>query len=244
MAKRAAAVFFACAVLITSCTDGAAYDALGTSQRLADKQSMTSARWDDFNRANSTLAASPVLPSGQSWQQSIAPPAVTADLVIVSNELFLNAAGASYLWTNQTGSDPTDTSVEFYFKAGSTFGSAVGLTISPVGTTGNPAVNSIHLVFGPSSWSAGVFTAGALSFFTGGTGNYTALTAGKRYRATVRRVGLNSIQLHLPDGTAPVFTDTRISQFWGPIVLIEHYQPPETYATDRLPVITGYRVGQ
>lgn len=205
-------------------------------------------RWDDFSRADGQLSASDSgkLPSGQTWQLGFASPAVSADLQIVSNALRLQAAGASYLWT--TGSTPpSGATIEFSYDEGSTPNATVGLIFSKLtgpavsGATG-VATNSVHCSFGPENWSVGIFNGVSLSIISNGT--YTSIADGTRKRASVRRIGPDRLEVNTPDGVTRVIRDRRIPQWWGSTVLIEHYQPSATFATDARPVILGYWVHQ
>jgi hypothetical protein len=229
------------------------------SKRIGTGKSLASLRWDDFDRADGLLSASPTLPSGQTWQLGVAGgTAVVDDIRIVDKSLRNTSAvgGATYMWT--TGlTDPEEIAVEFAYLPGTTILTAVALCASkktgasPVGASG-VATNSVHATFGPSTWGVGLFVNGA-TLVTLGNGGYantprtpsnTVIDDGvTRYRAFMRKIGPDKLLVGLPDGTERIYTDPRISRWWGPTVLIEHYVPGASLATDKQPIITGYYVG-
>lgn len=216
--------------------------------RIVSTRQTTLARWDDFARPDSRLDTSNSgrLPSGQPWVLGFGPPATAANLKIVAGKLRLDSAGASYLWT--TGPQPAaEMAVEFLFEPGPTGNaSGVGLicskqtTLVPAGPTG-VATNSIHLVFHATTWAIGVFNGVTLSQFA--TGTYTVPLDGTRLRGAMRRIGPDRLQIDTPDGVSQVVRDRRIPQWWGPTVLVEHFQPTATFAVDARPVILSYAVG-
>lgn len=156
--------------------------------------------------------------------------------------------GPRLAWVFDYIADPSAAAVEFYFKSGSTNNAAVGLLIGrrvthAAGTvTGgiNLALSAVHLSIGAASWG--------LSFFDGTTyspatfsGTYS-LSENTLYRVSIERIAYDRVRINLPDGTSTDCRDSRIGRLWGSTVVLEHYQPSASYATDRLPVFTGVAV--
>jgi hypothetical protein len=192
-----------------------------------------------------------VLPSGQQWQLGFAPgPGLggSPELRIAQHRLRFDGPGAAYAWT--TGDTaPTTAAVDFVYESGSspTPNSSVGLIISrevgpkPIGPKG-VATNSVHASFGAETWSIGIADGTDLKIIS--AGRYRLVADGQTpYRATLRLTGPDTVEVDTPDGETHAVTDDRIPRYWGPTVLIEHYQPVAGFRGDPRPIITGYAVG-
>ena len=205
-------------------------------------------RYDDFARANGTLATRATMPSGHAWQRGFGSGTGEAALLITDGKLRYDSAGAAYMYT--TGVDLEAIAAEFMFEAGATPQAAVGLICSKltgpavVGASGI-ATNSVHAVFGPTAWTVGIYNGVSLRVI--GTGTYSGVPlvadGARRYRAAMRRTAVNTLEVTLPTGAVVVLTDSEIDTWWGPTALIEHYQPSATFATDQRPVILSYAAG-
>lgn len=210
-------------------------------------------RWDDFRRPDGLLAtpALSVLPSGQRWRTGFAPGpgyAGANELKIENGTLRFDGPGAAYSWT--TGdTDPRTASVDFGYEPGSSPKptSSVGLIVSqetgplPISRENGVASHSVHAGFSADMWSIGIADGENLQILA--TGRYRLKTDGQTgYRATLRLTDPDTVEIDTPDGGTHTVTDDRISEFWGPSVLIEHYQPLKGFRDDPRPVITGYAV--
>lgn len=212
-------------------------------------RALTLQRYDDFTaRPNGRLDLQPLLPSGESWVVGVAPPATAADLQILDGKLRLLAQGASYVRTG--GSVPPDEiAAEFVRMPGSTNGTVVGLICSQKPPT-NPATgatgiatNSVHGVVGPVSMVVGIFdgVTGLSNFLTIPFGSALVADGETRYRAVIRRIGVDRLLVIPPGNNAPVLVrDSRIPRYWGATVLIEHF----TEAADPGMAFISYGTGQ
>lgn len=212
-------------------------------------------RWDDFDRPDSALSASAVMPSGQVWTVATSPTGDVASLVIRNRSLYFDVAGASYVRVG--GHDFARFLARFSFGPGDGIGAAVAIISSkrPVtdpatGVTGI-ATNSVHAVFGPDTWSVGIFDGLTDQRFASSgldpAFDYPPLAVDQPYRAGIERLAADRIRIHLPDGRSIDKTDAdiaartglalKLGDWWGPTALIEHYQPAASFATDRRPAI-------
>lgn len=162
--------------------------------------------------------------------------------VVESGALVTRGAGAGYAWVylpNRISRVQETAS----FKPGNTDGAYAGLIVSPAKSAGkdnHPAYvagKSVHLAWGIKYLELRLYES-VNKHKSVLIDEYQPLTADgtTQYSVQLSRDPQKKNRLYVrgPDGTTHTVDHPLISKLWGQTVLVENYQPPQTYATDKL----------
>jgi hypothetical protein len=166
---------------------------------------------------------------------------------VSGNGLVTNGSGAGYAWItlNSKFSRVKQTAS---FAVGTTNGAYAGLIISPITDAGpdkHPALvagRSIHLAWGIEYLELRLYDS-PTNFKSLLKYKYPPREANGTATHTVELEldSKNSNQLYVtsPDGQRHTLDHHLIPGLWGKTILVENYQPPPTFGTDRLTQIRG-----
>lgn len=144
--------------------------------------------------------------------------------------------GAWYTWW-EVETEPANWGMAFVVEAGSTFNAAAGVICSDVSSITNPvdiAITSVHIT---------VLTVGYQISFYDGAIEPAALTHifdtpladdGATIYTFQATIDGNTVTIVDPEGQTESVTDARAARLWGHTLLLEHFQPTATIATDAL----------
>jgi hypothetical protein len=162
--------------------------------------------------------------------------------VVKDGAMITEGAGAGYAWV-RTVNIFNRLKQSASFTSGSTDGAYAGLIISPVKNAGqqrqpaNIAGTSIHLAWGITFLELRLYES-PVKHQSLLIDNYPPLIADgtTEHYVELRQDSNDSDVVHIigPDNTLHTIQNEHISELWGRTILIENYQPPATFATDKL----------